>query len=89
MTPEEERSYGIGYKQALIGMLGSVLRGLGYDGLDEAEQVRFELAARLKEREEAIVQLRRVCGEVGDNDWEDNLHLADVIEKHLGAYVIE
>lgn len=27
--------------------------------------------------------LRQVCDEFGDNDWPDNLHLADVIEKHL------
>ena len=27
--------------------------------------------------------LRQVCAKYGDNDWPDNLHLADVIEKHL------
>lgn len=28
-------------------------------------------------------QLRIECGDLGDNDWPDNLHLSDVIEKHL------
>ena len=35
------------------------------------------------EREAAIRVLRCVCSEFGDNDWPDDLHLSDVIEKHL------
>ncbi len=35
------------------------------------------------EREATVAMLRAVCAEYGDNDWPDNLHLADVIEKHL------
>jgi hypothetical protein len=27
--------------------------------------------------------LRRVCAKFGDNDWSDDLRLADVLEKHL------
>src|SRR4029077_15273959 len=30
-----------------------------------------------------VKMLRMVCEEFGDNDWPDNLHQADVIEKHL------
>lgn len=40
------------------------------------------------EREEAIVQLRELCREFGDNDWKNDLNLADVIEKHLGRYIL-
>lgn len=36
------------------------------------------------ERARAIETLRYVCEAFGDNDWEDNLHLSDIIEKHLG-----
>jgi hypothetical protein len=38
----------------------------------------------LIEREEAITALRDICEEFGDNNWPDTLHLADIIEKHLG-----
>jgi hypothetical protein len=40
------------------------------------------------ERKEAIAKLREVCEEFGDNDWEDSLHLADIIEKHLYLHLI-
>jgi hypothetical protein len=39
------------------------------------------------ERHQAIVVLRRICDYYGDNDWKDNLHLADIIEKHLEKYL--
>lgn len=35
------------------------------------------------ERREMIKTLRELCEEYGDNDWPDNLHLSDIIEKHL------
>lgn len=46
-------------------------------------------AAWLIEREEAVARLRWLCEEFGDQDWDDNLHLADVIDKHLGRYLYE
>jgi hypothetical protein len=42
------------------------------------------IAQLVSEREAAIVALREICAEHGDNDWPDNLYLADIIEKHLG-----
>jgi len=36
-----------------------------------------------KERAETLMLLRELCGDFGDNDWPDNLHLVDIIEKHL------
>ena len=35
------------------------------------------------ERREAIMMLRQVCKYFGDNEWSDELHMADIIEKHL------
>lgn len=58
-------------------MLGECLRHLGYDS-EECREVAW-----ITEREDAVAKLREVCEWHGDNDWEDNLHLADVIEKHL------
>lgn len=40
------------------------------------------------ERQETIKSLRGLCKDFGDNDWPDDLHLADVIEKHLGKYLV-
>lgn len=50
--------------------------------LEEAGRRGAEL-----ERQRAIVTLRRICGNHGDNDWPDNLHLADVLEKHLEKHL--
>ena len=35
------------------------------------------------ERESVVFALRDICDAWGDNDWTSDLHLADVIEKHL------
>lgn len=64
-------------------MLQECVRELGYDD-PEAQKTRWIL-----ERGAAIAQLRDLCGRFGDNEWPDNLHLADVIEKHLGRYLSE
>lgn len=59
----------------------SVLRHcLGELGVNDAETQR---AAWVAERQDVVNSLRSLCTEYGDNDWSDNLHLADVIEKHL------
>ena len=63
-----------GEKLAWRRMLGVVIQSLGTDG--DADRWRLE-------RADVVSMLRQVCEEFGDNDWEDNLHLADVIEKHL------
>ena len=41
----------------------------------------------ITEREAAIAVLRGICDEFGDNDWNENLHLADIIDKHLGKHL--
>jgi len=68
-----EKAYEMGSRTALIGMLRYALRGLGY-GED------FTLERMIVEREEAISALRRVCK---DQEWPEDLHLADIIDKHL------
>jgi len=39
------------------------------------------------ERAQTVLSLRRVCAQFGDNDWPDDLHLVDIIEKHLERYL--
>lgn len=72
-----EQDYESGTRAAWSAMLGECLRHLGYTGAPA------EHAAWITEREEAIARLRDICSEYGDNDWDDTLHLADIIEKHL------
>jgi hypothetical protein len=45
--------------------------------------LRAELRRQTVHREDVGKMLRMACEEFGDNDWPDNLHLADVLEKHL------
>lgn len=72
-----------GYRAAHVGLLREALSGLGYDGTEAAK------AAWILEREAAISTLRSLCDDFGDNDWPDNLHLSDIIDKHLGRYLYE
>ena len=41
------------------------------------------------ERSEAIQSLRNICQDFGDLDWDNNLHLADIINKHLGKHLYD
>lgn len=86
MTDDELAEYGSkqwsdGRRSALIGLLRMACRDLGYDD-PEARK-----ASWLAEREEVVSILREVCGDFGDNDWEDDLHLRDVIDKHLAKHL--
>lgn len=80
-----EKDYVSGYKQAYLFMLQTCLKALGYDE-KEPEVIK---AAWVQEREETVITLRGLCGEIGDNDWPDELHLRDVIQKHLIDYVFD
>ena len=76
----DETSYIQGSNQALMGMLSFVLRELDFDETD----MERKYYSWIEERQAAVNQLRVLCDEYGDNDWPDDLHLGDVIEKHLG-----
>jgi hypothetical protein len=73
----DEQSYIEGHRRALLGMLRHVLGALDvYD--PEAGAARWVI-----ERQDTVAVLRRICAEIGDNEWPDDLHIGDVIEKHL------
>lgn len=76
-----EQDYKVGWRRAWLIMLRQCLRELGHDDSD-AEKARWVV-----EREETVLMLRSVCERHGDNDWPDDLHLTDVIEKHLGRHL--
>lgn len=68
-----------GYSAAHIGIIENSLRALGYDAM--------RLAGLVAERERALQVLRELCAQFGDNDWTDDLRLADIMEKHLGNHL--
>lgn len=74
MTSHEERIFELGGRAAHAHHLQLAVQHLGPDG--DLHRWRLERAA-------AVAALRRICEKFGDNDWPDDLHLADVLEKHL------
>ncbi len=83
MQKIDDYSYGQGQKMAGARTLKLAIQMLGYEGNE------FNVARLLSERAETVTALRDVCEDYGDNDWDDNLHLADVIEKHLHRQLAE
>jgi len=81
LNENEELDYIRGSRAAWSCMLQECLSNLGYDN-PEAQKASWVL-----EREAAIAQLRDLCSEFGDNDWDEELHLADIVEKHLGKHL--
>lgn len=81
MSEHEEEIWIRGNRAAWTRMLQHVLGELGI-GDAEAGKARWIL-----EREAVVAALREICDEYGDNDWEPDLHLGDVLEKHLFNYL--
>jgi hypothetical protein len=79
MNNDQERYFIAGNRHAWEAMLAVCLRQLR-PGVDDpvAREARWIL-----ERSEAIEWLRRLCDQIGDNDWPSELSLGDVIEKHI------
>ena len=74
-----DAGYEAGRRATWLSVLSTALRELGHDAP--------EGAALAKERAETVAVLRQLCAEHGDNDWSDDLHLADVVEKHLARHL--
>lgn len=86
MTEAEEKAYEQGRRAALVSVVRNALRELGYQ---DAASTPAGKASWIIEREEAIAQLRTLCEEYGDNEWSNDLHLGDVIEKHLARHLAD
>jgi hypothetical protein len=84
MTQREEQIYLDGRRQVWADLLNQALHNLGY--LDPATFNAHKWAA---EREETVSHLRSLCRDFGDLEWSDDLHLSDVIDKHLGRHLYE
>jgi len=81
MSEKEEQIYERGSRMAWT--LQECLSHLGYKGTEA------ETSDWIGERELVISSLRSICEEFGDNNWDSNLHLQDIIEKHLADYLYE
>lgn len=82
MTPKEEEAYLAGGNSAWRTILAEALRHL--HGGDDWTKERLVL-----ERSAAIASLRTLCRKLGDDEWPDNLHLVDIIEKHVVPHIID
>lgn len=72
----KERWYSDSKNRAFGSVLNFLMQQLG-----KAENPSRE--ALIIERQETILALRDLCDEIGDNDWDADLHLADIISKHV------
>ena len=79
MSEAEEKIWQAGRSAAFVSIVENVTSQL--------PRGKAEQAALLTERQRAIVALRELCAKFGDNDWPDDLYLADIIEKHLGRHL--
>lgn len=84
MTNEEESAYMRGSRAVYQEMLSIALRGLSVEPVpDTPDGMRKRIAQLEMIHAQTIAALREICDEFGNNDWDDDLHPADVIEKHL------
>jgi len=75
LSERDEKIYEAGQRSAWR----TVLR----ESLMHLEPQERAYAVLVEERNAALVVLRRLCEEFGDNNWSDNLDLADILDKHL------
>lgn len=66
-------------------LLNLAPRGLGRESTTGETPTDLQLRVGQQEamRAEFIAALRKVCEAHGDNDWPDELHPSDIINKHL------
>jgi len=87
-TELDEQSYTLGERAQLLKMFRHFLHEFALSAqLAPSDDPVLDLATRLARAEvelrEVRAKLRRLCREHGDNSWDDELCLPDVIEKHL------
>lgn len=84
---EQEKQYERGYRAAWCVVLKQAIRELLPLDTSAMTGAELKLGQVTGHLEDTRAMLRRVCAEFGDNDWGDELHLADVVEKHLARHL--
>ncbi len=88
MTEAEESVYMRGERAVYRQLLGVALRGLSVDDApDDLAAAHLRIARLEAHLADARAGLRSLCDDFGDNDWGDDLYLADAIDKHLGRHL--
>jgi hypothetical protein len=75
------QTYEEGNRDAWLEIFRHAIHGIGRGGPE------WDMAKLIVERERAIKELRWLCGLYGDNDWDSNLHLCDILDKHLARHL--
>jgi hypothetical protein len=81
MNDSGESAYTEGSRRAWINMLQLCLQHLGVND-PVAGHHRW-----IMERQETIAKLRSICAEYGDDAFDDDLYIPDILEKHLYCYL--
>lgn len=79
---QRDIDYLAGRRAAYRSLLGECARALGFKA--QANDPEAMVARLLAERLDLVTKLRRLCEAHGDNEWESNAYLPDVMERHLG-----
>lgn len=88
MSDRNDRHFIRGERAVYRRLLSFALKGLGADDApDDLAQAHLRIVRLESHLADVRAQLRMLCDDFGDNDWEDDLHLADVIDKHLGDHL--
>lgn len=80
----DERSWIAGQRSVYEKLFTEAVTHLGLAVSADGKQLEGAYAV---ERNATVRVLRRLCEEFGDNEWDDELHFEDVIEKHLAPYL--
>jgi len=81
MTDGEEKAYTEGTRAAWSRILTLAAAELGADTSDG------RLAALLAERAAVVAKLWEICAGYGSTDWPDDMHLPNVLERHLRRHI--
>jgi hypothetical protein len=82
VTEDQEKYFILGKGKAFKKIIIDCQNALAGLGIKLKTKDEFD-----QERIDIIDTLRSVCGEIGDNDWDDDLHISDIINKHLVCYI--
>ena len=83
LTALNESYYLRGQRSILVKQLRDILRSLDANGGNFDSYYITETVRLKSEREDVISVIRMVCEDYGDNQWDESMHLGDVIDKHL------
>lgn len=73
------------YQRGRTAVAQDILRAIN----DDLGSSGRSLRAMRNERANTIASLRDLCERFGDNEWEDDLNMSDIIEKHLARHLRE